>query len=279
MIKLALSDIDDTLVYYGRGATPKAIEAIHAMQDAGLHFATATGRMASSISALLRDDARASATTVSVNGQLVLLDGEVIERAILPYDALVRTTELLRDEYGAMLTIYEEQGDSYAVGVSAEERAAFNDMFWPETGARLEVPDYEIVKANVHVHGTPERLASIRELLVAEVPEFDFVYPNPTVPLIDILPHGKNKATGADVLRRALGLEWDEVCAFGDAENDLTLLNAVPHSIAVANAMPVVAKAARWHIGLAADDAVADALFDIAHAAHAGSLPRFMRGA
>lgn len=276
MIKLALSDIDDTLVHYGSGATAEAVEAIHAMQDAGLHFATATGRVASSIPSLLRGDQRASATTVCCNGQIVLLDGEVIAREILPHDALVRVTEILRDEFGAVLTLYEEHDVSYGVGISEEERAACSDIFWPETGVRPVVPDYEIVKANVHIKGTRERMARIKEILVSEVPELDFVYPNPTAPLIDILPRGKNKATGADVLRKALGLDWDEVCAFGDAENDLTLLNAVPHSVAMANAMPEVARMARWHIGSSAEDAVAAALRDIAQASKTGSMPSFM---
>lgn len=276
MIKLALSDIDDTLVHYGSGATVEAVEAIHAMQDAGLHFATATGRVASSIPHLLRGDQRASATTVCCNGQIVLLEGKVIAREVLPHDALVRVTEILSDEFGAVLTLYEEHDVSYGVGISDEERAACSDIFWPETGVRPMVPDYEIVKANVHVKGTRERMARIKEVLVSEVPELDFVYPNPTAPLIDILPHGKNKATGADVLRKALGLDWDEVCAFGDAENDLMLLNAVPNSVAMANAMPEVARMARWHIGSSAEDAVAGALRDIVQASKTGSMPSFM---
>ena len=47
---------------------------------------------------------------------------------------------------------------------------------------------------------------------------------------------------------------------FGDADNDLAILNAVEHSVAVANATPAVKAASRWHIGSAEDESVAEAL-------------------
>ena len=43
-------------------------------------------------------------------------------------------------------------------------------------------------------------------------------------------------------------------------------------------AKKAAAKAARWHIGRADQDAVADAIFDIARSTAAGEMPSFMRG-
>ena len=74
-----------------------------------------------------------------------------------------------------------------------------------------------------------------------------------------------------------LGISRDEVAVFGDSENDLSMIVAVPNSVAVANADEQVTAAARWHIGASADDAAADALFDIADAAITGALPMFMQ--
>ena len=47
---------------------------------------------------------------------------------------------------------------------------------------------------------------------------------------------------------RALGLTPDEVAVFGDSDNDLPTIDAVPNSVAVANANEAVTAAARWHI-------------------------------
>lgn len=74
-----------------------------------------------------------------------------------------------------------------------------------------------------------------------------------------------------------MSLTPDEVAVFGDSDNDLPMIDAVPNSVAVANANEAVTAAARWHIGAAADDAVAGALHQIAACAATGEMPPFMR--
>ena len=101
--------------------------------------------------------------------------------------------------------------------------------------------------------------------LAAACPELDFLN---TVPQwFDIIPHGWSKVRGIEVLEEALGITPDEICVFGDAENDLAMFAHVTHSCAVANAVPEVLAAARWHVGASADDGVAIALEQIAAAA------------
>lgn len=90
-------------------------------------------------------------------------------------------------------------------------------------------------------------------------------------------------ATGRNPLEVAGFLRRDEICVFGDAENDLAMFEQVTHSCAVANASPEVAAAARWHIGAANEEGVAIALEQIAEAAResrrqgAEVLPAFMK--
>ena len=105
----------------------------------------------------------------------------------------------------------------------------------------------------------------------------DFVFPSLTAPLVDISPHGWSKGSAVQVLVEVLGITIDEVATFGDSENDLSMIEGIPNSVAVANAGDQIKQAARWHIGASADDAVADALFDIAAAAKTGAMPSFMQ--
>ena len=50
VIKLVLTDMDDTLIPAGHdGASDYAIEGIHAMQAAGLHFGPVSGRQPSAM--------------------------------------------------------------------------------------------------------------------------------------------------------------------------------------------------------------------------------------
>lgn len=91
------------------------------------------------------------------------------------------------------------------------------------------------------------------------------------------MPKGMSKAASLPILLDELDITPDEVLVFGDAANDLELFGAVPNSVAVANAIPEVAEAARWHVGASAEEGVADALFEIAVAAVTGGTPDFMK--
>lgn len=91
-----------------------------------------------------------------------------------------------------------------------------------------------------------------------EEPELDLDYAH--VGFSNVMPHGYNKGSGARMLCELLGIDTSEVVVFGDAGNDLPLFSVVPNSVAVANAQPEAARAARWHIGRCEDDAVAAAI-------------------
>ena len=94
----------------------------------------------------------------------------------------------------------------------------------------------------------------------------------PGLPHIDITPAGWDKAQAGDWLADLLGLSPEEVCCFGDADNDVALLGRYPNSVAVANATRKASRAARWHVGPACRDSVADALLEIAEAARTGDM-------
>ena len=116
----------------------------------------------------------------------------------------------------------------------------------------------------------------IRDILRERVGALSFVFPSTVAPYIDISPVVWGKGEAVQLMAGELGVGLDEVATFGDSENDLSMIEAVPNSVAVANATEAVARAARWHVGRCADDAVALALEDLAHAARTGSTPSFM---
>jgi hydroxymethylpyrimidine pyrophosphatase-like HAD family hydrolase len=84
---------------------------------------------------------------------------------------------------------------------------------------------------------------------------------------MDVSIKGWSKVEGVKALVKTLRLSLDEVCVFGDADNDLTMLSYIPNSCAMANANENAKAAARWHVGASADDGVAIALEQIAEAA------------
>ena len=292
MIKLALTDIDDTLVAAGQdGASRHAIDAIHAMQAAGLHFGPVSGRQPGAMGWVFGGHAECHATGAFCNGQVMFVDGDVAAAHATDNAALMRLAGFLEEETDDTFLKVYELGDDY-MGQGAfcvtndRERVrralASSGNAWlkgEEAPCRFGLDDKPYFKANIWSAGSREYLVGLRDRIAAEVPELELVFPNNRVRLLDITPADWNKGAAVAELARVLGVGLDEVAVFGDSDNDLSMIGAVPNAVAVSNANDAVAHAARWHIGAAADDAVADALLEIAACAETGAMPSFMGGA
>ncbi len=292
MIKLVLTDLDDTLIPHGsESASARSREAIHVALEAGLHFGPLTGRPPADMAWMFAGDAACYASGGFANGQIMYLDGQVV-REVPISRALLERVQLVLDEFGeAFLTLYDPyKADSaffvtknteitealevfpYGISASVLEKVA-------DFPAPVEDPEPGYLKANIHCSCSQERMVDLRNLLAKEIPELGFVFPSLHAPLIDVTPGGWNKGSAVLALAEALGVTPDEVAVFGDSDNDLAMIRAVPNSVAVANASEEIAGAARWHIGASADDAVADALLDMAEALQRQTMPSFMTGA
>lgn len=283
MIKLVLTDLDDTLIQNGLPrATDHALASIHALLDAGVHFGPVSGRIPSDLGWMFDDDEACYATGAPVNGQMVYVDGELVHVETLDGAELNRLAEALLQVPDACLAIYDinqssEEGSGYFVSPDpAHARACMRHFkHFKRSVERLDESTY--VKANIWCAGDRAHITAVRNTLRKEFPRMDFVFPGPKAPIIDISPAGWSKGSAVCYLAHELGLSLDEVAVFGDSENDLSMIEAVPNAVAVSNAVPEIARAARWHIGSSADDAVADAFYQIAEAAATGSMPAFMQ--
>jgi len=281
LIKLILTDLDETLIHFGlTRATDHAIAAIRRAQAAGVTFAATTGRIRQGACAAFGFARECTQSAVMSNGQLVLADGQLIGQVELDREGMERLAAELVGDRNFMLNVITRAETMEPVRVivsddpDAAKRAFRADS--DDVVVMDHLPDGPLVKSNIHVMGGVDRMGEVRERLEALCPGIRLMSPGPQVPMFDVAPKDWSKAKGAELLRRHLGIGVDEVAAFGDAENDLELLGFYPNSVAVANAVPEVASAARWHIGASADDAVADAIEDIARASAEGRMPDFM---
>ena len=289
MIKLALTDMDDTLVAAGRdGASKRAVDAIRSMQAAGLHFGPVSGRQPGAMGWMFEGHPECFSTGAFCNGQVMFVDGEVAAAHTSDSAALMRLAEWLEEETDdTFLKVYElgrdfmDDGSFCVTRDPGRVRRALGTggnawLKGEDAPCRFDVGDAPVYNANVWSAGSREYLAGLRERIAAEVPELELVFPNNRVRLLDITPADWNKGSAVVELARILGLSLDEVAVFGDSDNDMPMIEAVPNAVAVANANEAVTRAARWHIGAAADDAVADALLEIAACAATGRMPSFM---
>lgn len=57
---------------------------------------------------------------------------------------------------------------------------------------------------------------------------------------IEIMPKGVNKGSAILQIAKMNGIKPEEILCFGDAENDLSMMEQIPHGIAMGNAMEIV---------------------------------------
>lgn len=78
--------------------------------------------------------------------------------------------------------------------------------------------------------------------------------------LYECVKQGYSKATGMDLILAETGVPLEQCYAIGDSANDLSMLNYVPHSIAMGNADPEVKKACEYVTADLLEDGVEKAL-------------------
>ena len=281
MIKLVLTDMDNTLLPTGQEhVSYRTVTAIRDLIDAGVRFGPATGRDTFELERMFFGARDCYATGIVANGKRVYVDGELRWYALIDNGAVQRLVDAFADIPNVFVTTLAFDNprgkEPYrCIGARGGDMAWFaqNIGFVGELTDR--VPDEPLIAATIACSGTQQQLDEIVALARTVAPEFD--YAQPVAHWVDILPKGLNKGSALQILLRELGISSDEVVFFGDADNDLTLLNTVEESVTVANASPAAAAVAKWHIGASADEAVAQALEELTEAQRTGETPRFMR--
>ena len=208
-----------------------------------------------------------------------MVDGTIACLTLLDNDAVARVASLTLEYPDSFVSVYPQNAVPsdrvYCIGATREQMAPWLTSVGANAVIVDRVPDVQILGATIACNHSQRMMEELIARAVQECPELDFAQPFPQ--WCDVLPKGLNKGSALSILLEALGMTGDEAVFFGDAENDLALLGSIENSVAVANATPAAAAAARWHIGACEDDAVALALEQIAQAAQGGFVPAFMR--
>lgn len=285
MIRLVLTDLDDTLIPCGASrASDRAIRAVHGLIAAGVRFGPVSGRMPASMGWMFAGDDLCYATGGFSNGLIVRIDGQVVHTVTMDGDVLQQVADTVDElDVDCWLAVYDRHVEERVTIITRHERRARQmlpaDAYVHPFAVAPTIEGTACVKSNIRCADSlsREEMARVRDTLRGRIEGLSFVFPSMVAPYIDLAPAGWGKGEAVRYMAESLGISLDEVAVFGDSENDLGMLEVVPNSVAVSNADAAVARAARWHIGASADDAVAAALEDIAAASAAGDLPAWMR--
>lgn len=221
-IKMICSDLDGTLLQYGRiTLEPEIYALIRELAGRGILFCPASGRQYTSLRALFAPVADCCAFLCE-NGGVLYRDEACIGKTPMPRDM---AEAIARD----MWTRSDGQGEVMLSGQNCAylmERGLGMLHRIQEIGNRYqiirdpsEVPE-DIVKVSVYLHEGVEKYA---DRFVPRWQQANCAVAGPY--WIDTTL--ANKGTGVQALCRVLGVDPGEVMAFGDNYNDTAMLDLV----------------------------------------------------
>ena len=246
MIRLIATDLDDTMLNEHSDINPRVMDALRAAMDAGCGVSLSSGRMLEAMLPLA-DRIGVNAPMLLFNGALAYdhRTGETIFADRLPYETALAIAEKC-EAMGCYLQAYPgknyycpritEGTKKYAWSIRVEPTCVNGPISqWmrehPSGMQKLLLID------------TPEGADRAKAALEAAFPAgASFAKSRPQY--VEVAPEGVNK--GASLLRLAkhFGIARDEVMAFGDGQNDVSMIEAAGTGVCMANGCPEAKAAA-----------------------------------
>jgi Cof subfamily protein (haloacid dehalogenase superfamily) len=248
--KLLIFDIDSTILPRGGHLHPFTLEVLQRLRERGFTYTLATGKNLPSAK-VTADELGIDIPLILSNGALIENRfGEVLARTTLP-ETITQNIMRICAEWPQDLVLYIGDG-----------------LYFLEMTENLS-KTYGKVPFGLHAVGDWQAIAGLFPLankcvavdhtdyanLIALEQKFkehvngktDVLFTCPQ--LLEVVPKGVDKASGLRELAGLLGIRMDEVMAFGDYDNDATMLAAAGLGVAVANASPAAIASADLVIG------------------------------
>ena len=266
VIKLVVSDIDGTLLPKGGNISEGSRRAVAECRRNGINFALASGRWFPTTLPIAEAVGCQGPLIVSGGGCVITLDGEILQEFTMDDADARKTYEIIKD-CGGMIT-------SYVNGAIYRINAACLEKHPPEKTAYINGDVWEVVDDDVSRFEN-EGLTGVYKMEVySDEPALLKVLWNEleaaglsvcssTVKNIEIASPGGGKGQAMKWLAEYLGLEKEQVMAFGDHVNDLDMLAAAGVGVAMGNGEPEVKAAADLVAPPCAEDGLARMLRDL----------------
>jgi Cof subfamily protein (haloacid dehalogenase superfamily) len=250
-IRLLLSDVDGTLVTPDKELSPRTVEAVHALHDAGVLFAITSGRPPRGMKMLVEPLGLTTPIAAFNGGLVVEPDLEVVEEHVVPTSCVRPVIEVL-DSFGLAVWVYRgsdwllQDPDGRHV-----EREAFTVQFAPTVVDDVAHVSDDVAKI-VGVSDDYDAVARAERKAHAELGDHVSVARSQPY-YVDVTHPQANKGSVARYLSARYGVPEEEIATIGDMPNDVLMFAHSGLSIAMGNAHREVQRAAR-HVTTANDE-------------------------
>lgn len=242
-IRLLLSDVDGTLVTMKKELTPKSIEAVHKLHDAGIHFAMTSGRPPRGMSMLVEPLAIRTPLAAFNGGLVVEPDMDVVEERVVPEDLVSRTIELLES---FDLSIWVYQGADWFVRDLDGPHVAHEANTVQFSPSLVETYD-GITSGVAKIVGVSDDHDTVAAAAQAAHDELgDHVAASRSQNYyLDVTHPDANKGGVVKFLSAKYGIPQEEIATIGDMPNDVLMFSQSGLSIAMGQSGREVHRAAR----------------------------------
>ena len=248
MIKAAFFDVDGTLLSFKNHAMPVSTrETLLKMRRIGVKLFLSTGRNGDSTRFLMETGLFDG--EILINGQLCEMDGQCIYQN--PVASADVNAVIACAESGGFTVGFLSGHESFVSGVNkfVEDACSYAGMAIPRIEPAALARQHPIYQ--IHCYGEPgteDRLLSHTKKLTAVRWSPNFA---------DVYPLGGGKDRGIDAFCRHLGIDRSETIAFGDGENDISMLEFAGIGVAMGNASGKVKAHADYVTATVDEDGIA----------------------
>lgn len=256
MIKAAFFDIDGTLVSFENHRVPSStIETLQALRSAGVKTFLSTGRNGDSTRFLM--DTGLFDGEILINGQLCEYQGVgIFENPVSRADIEIAVAGAAAGDFTLGFLSGHE---SFVVRVNdfVEKACSYANMAVPRLAPPEEAFNFPIYQ--IHCYGAP----GVEDELIRRTTNLTSTRWSPN--FADVFPAGGGKDKGIEALIRHLGILREETIAFGDGENDISMLEYAGIGVAMGNASDKVKASADYVTATVDEDGIARSIEHFGH--------------
>ena len=260
-MRLIASDVDGTILGHDGKIRPRTIAAFHAAQDAGVEIVFVTGRPPRWLDPL-RKQMGHTGTVICSNGAVVydLVREEVVSSHLLSLQSILQARSIIKDLVPTAFFAAETlEGFALEPGFLQPGAPELASQFPPGPLEETLTEDAAVVKfLAVTRKGTADEfLAAVRPAVGGLV---SVTHSAPAAAMLEMGPHGINKAVTLAEFAAAKGISAQDVVAFGDMPNDIEMLSWAGAGYAMASGHRAARDAANLQAPHFDDDGVAQVL-------------------
>lgn len=257
MIKMIALDLDNTLLNSKKEISPRNTHDLQALHQAGVHVVLCTGRPINAIWPYIEQLGLTQPDdyTVTYNGGLVVNNQSrnVLSHLAFSLDDLKPLFSFIKEEHLPLDLldfdrVYEITDQPRSIYKTVVKNIEFVDRSFNN------LPQHEYAKAVLAID--PKKLSQVKAKLPKSVLNAYHVVQSQSM-ILEFLPKQVNKAAGLKPLLSHFNLDFSNLMTFGDADNDLEMIEAAGQGVVMANGLPEVKAAADALTDSNDDDGVA----------------------